>query len=133
MFSLDCDRVYQQQWRCSEVTVVSIQDYLAKVKKRTWVLSQCLTRVPENLHAARELLLYGLRGTDLEVSFHFGIRGEVLGMKDAMVHPYTCYQTVWCTLSNHRRAVETTWVAGRLHHIRLKFTQLTQILLQLNN
>ncbi|KAK3865525.1 hypothetical protein Pcinc_028882 [Petrolisthes cinctipes] len=65
-YNLDCDRVYQQQWRCREVTVASIQDYLAKVKKRTWVLSQCLTRVPENIYAARELLLYGLRGTDLE-------------------------------------------------------------------
>lgn len=66
-FSLDCDLVYQQQWRRSSVTVASIQDYLAKIRKRSWVLAECLTRVPENIDAARELLMYGLRGTDLEV------------------------------------------------------------------
>ncbi|KAK4329181.1 hypothetical protein Pmani_000411 [Petrolisthes manimaculis] len=75
-YNLDCDRVYQQQWRCNEVTVASIQDYLAKVKKRTWVLSQCLTRVPENIYAARELLLYGLRGTDLEAVVGGGGDGD---------------------------------------------------------
>lgn len=69
-FSLDCDRVYQQQWRRSSVTVASIQDYLAKICKRSWVLAECLSRVPEDIDAARELLMYGLRGTDLEVT-HF--------------------------------------------------------------
>lgn len=59
--------MYQQQWRRSPVTVASIQDYLAKIHKRSWVLAECLSRVPQDLDAARELLLYGLRGTDLEV------------------------------------------------------------------
>ncbi|KAG7161624.1 Neuroblastoma-amplified sequence-like 1 [Homarus americanus] len=65
-YNLDCDRVYQQQWRRSSVTVASIQDYLAKIRKRSWVLAECVSRVPENIDAARELLMYGLRGTDLE-------------------------------------------------------------------
>lgn len=74
---LDCDRVYQQQWRRSPVTVSSIQDYLAKIRKRSWVLAECLSRVPQNLDAARELLLYGLRGTDLEVGW-VGVVGHYL-------------------------------------------------------
>lgn len=71
-YSLDCDRVYQQQWRRSPVTVASIQDYLSKIVKRSWVLNECLTRVPENIDAARELLMYGLRGTDLETIIAIG-------------------------------------------------------------
>ncbi|CAL4164619.1 unnamed protein product [Meganyctiphanes norvegica] len=71
-YSLDCDRVYQQQWRRSPVTVASIQDYLSKIVKRSWVLNECLTRVPENIDAARELLMYGLRGTDLEAIIAIG-------------------------------------------------------------
>ncbi|XP_076465960.1 NBAS subunit of NRZ tethering complex-like isoform X2 [Babylonia areolata] len=64
-YSLDCDLVYQRQWRRSPVSLASIQDYLSKISKRTWVLHECLERVPESMDAARELLLYGLRGTDL--------------------------------------------------------------------
>lgn len=71
-YNLDCDLVYQQQWRRSSVTVASIQDYLAKIRKRSWVLAECLTRVPENIDAARELLMYGLRGTDLEAIVAIG-------------------------------------------------------------
>ncbi|XP_069188396.1 NBAS subunit of NRZ tethering complex-like isoform X2 [Procambarus clarkii] len=71
-YSLDCDRVYQQQWRRSSVTVASIQDYLAKIHKRSWVLAECVSRVPENIDAARELLMYGLRGTDLEAIIAIG-------------------------------------------------------------
>jgi len=32
------------------------------------VLQECLDRVPENADAARELLQYGLKGTDLSVA-----------------------------------------------------------------
>ncbi|XP_071535636.1 NBAS subunit of NRZ tethering complex-like [Panulirus ornatus] len=71
-YNLDCDRVYQQQWRRSSVTVASIQDYLAKICKRSWVLAECLSRVPEDIDAARELLMYGLRGTDLEAIIAIG-------------------------------------------------------------
>lgn len=77
-YNLDCDQVYQQQWRRTSVTVASIQDYLAKVHKRSWVLDECINRVPENIDAARELLLYGLRGTDLEAIIAIG-KGEDKG------------------------------------------------------
>ncbi|KAK7075433.1 hypothetical protein SK128_009663, partial [Halocaridina rubra] len=74
-YNLDCDQVYQQQWRRTSVTVASIQDYLAKIHKRSWVLAECISRVPENIDAARELLMYGLRGTDLEAIIAIG-KGE---------------------------------------------------------
>ena len=35
--------------------------------KRNWVLRECLERVPEDVDAARELLIYGLKNTDLAV------------------------------------------------------------------
>ncbi|KAF7247822.1 Neuroblastoma-amplified sequence [Varanus komodoensis] len=65
-YDLDSDLVYQRQWRKSAVSIASIQDYLSKIKKRSWVLHECLERVPENVDAAKELLQYGLKGTDLE-------------------------------------------------------------------
>ncbi|XP_066242241.1 NBAS subunit of NRZ tethering complex [Saccopteryx leptura] len=65
-YGLDADLVYQRQWRKSAVNIASIQNYLSKIKKRSWVLHECLERVPENVDAAKELLQYGLKGTDLE-------------------------------------------------------------------
>ncbi|XP_025077701.1 neuroblastoma-amplified sequence-like [Pomacea canaliculata] len=64
-YGLDCDLVYQRQWRRSPVSIASIQDYLSKISKRAWVLHECQERVPDGIDAARELLQYGLRGTDL--------------------------------------------------------------------
>uniref|UniRef100_A0A4W3IP51 NBAS subunit of NRZ tethering complex n=1 Tax=Callorhinchus milii TaxID=7868 RepID=A0A4W3IP51_CALMI len=74
-YDLDSDLVYQRQWRKSLVNIASIQDYLSKIKKRSWVLHECLERVPENVDAARELLQYGLKGTDLEALISIG-KGE---------------------------------------------------------
>ena len=36
------------------------------------MLHECLERVPENLDAMKELLQYGLRGTDLEALITVG-------------------------------------------------------------
>ena len=66
-YGLDCDLVYQRQWRNVPATIASINDYLSKVAKRNWVLRECLERVPEDVDAARELLLYGLKNTDLAI------------------------------------------------------------------
>lgn len=44
----------------------------SKIKKRSWVLHECLERVPENVDAAKELLQYGLKGTDLEALVAIG-------------------------------------------------------------
>uniref|UniRef100_A0A674I681 NBAS subunit of NRZ tethering complex n=1 Tax=Terrapene triunguis TaxID=2587831 RepID=A0A674I681_9SAUR len=74
-YGLDSDLVYQRQWRKSTVNIASIQDYLSKIKKRSWVLHECLERVPENVDAAKELLQYGLKGTDLEALIAIG-KGE---------------------------------------------------------
>ncbi|XP_074650577.1 NBAS subunit of NRZ tethering complex-like [Tubulanus polymorphus] len=72
-YKLDCDLVYQRQWREeTPVSVASIQDYLSKISKRAWVLHECLERVPEGLDAMRELLQYGLRGTDAEALVAIG-------------------------------------------------------------
>ncbi|XP_072107378.1 NBAS subunit of NRZ tethering complex isoform X1 [Mobula birostris] len=77
-YDLDSDLVYQRQWRKSPVNIASIQDYLSKIKKRSWVLHECVERVPENVDAARELLQYGLKGTDLEALIAIG-KGEDRG------------------------------------------------------
>ncbi|XP_053317315.1 NBAS subunit of NRZ tethering complex [Spea bombifrons] len=74
-YGLDTDLVYQRQWRKSAVNVATIQDYLSKIKKRSWVLHECLERVPENVDAAKELLMFGLKGTDLEALVAIG-KGE---------------------------------------------------------
>ncbi|KAF0870718.1 NBAS protein, partial [Crocuta crocuta] len=71
-YGLDTDLVYQRQWRKSAVNIASIQSYLSKIKKRSWVLHECLERVPENVDAAKELLQYGLKGTDLEALVAIG-------------------------------------------------------------
>ncbi|XP_024408243.2 NBAS subunit of NRZ tethering complex [Desmodus rotundus] len=71
-YGLDTDLVYQRQWRKSAVNIASIQNYLSKIKKRSWVLHECLERVPETVEAAKELLQYGLRGTDLEALLAIG-------------------------------------------------------------
>ncbi|XP_030627151.1 NBAS subunit of NRZ tethering complex [Chanos chanos] len=71
-YGLDSDLVYQRQWRKSTVSIASIQDYLSKIKKRSWVLHECVERVPENVDAAKELLQYGLKGTDLEALIAIG-------------------------------------------------------------
>ncbi|KAF7694273.1 hypothetical protein HF521_008026 [Silurus meridionalis] len=72
VYGLDSDLVYQRQWRKSSVSIASIQDYLSKIKKRSWVLHECVERVPENVDAAKELLQYGLKGTDLEALIAIG-------------------------------------------------------------
>ncbi|XP_073708858.1 NBAS subunit of NRZ tethering complex [Garra rufa] len=71
-YGLDSDLVYQRQWRKSTVSIASIQDYLSKIKKRSWVLHECVERVPENVDAAKELLQYGLKGTDFEALIAIG-------------------------------------------------------------
>lgn len=38
----------------------------SKIVKRSWVLHECVERVPEDFDAMNELLKYGLCGTDLE-------------------------------------------------------------------
>ena len=44
----------------------------SKIKKRAWVLHECMERVPNDIDAMRELLQYGLIGTDLEALVKIG-------------------------------------------------------------
>lgn len=71
-YNLDTDLVYQTQWRKSEFSLNAIADHLAKVSKRSWVLNECKTRVPDNFEAAKELLKFGLRGANLETLIAIG-------------------------------------------------------------
>ncbi|KAG7201140.1 hypothetical protein KM043_003931 [Ampulex compressa] len=72
-YNLDTDLVYQTQWRKSELSLNAIQEHLSKVTKRSWVLNECVTRVPDTLEAARELLHFGLKGANLETLLAIGI------------------------------------------------------------
>jgi len=65
-YNLDCDLVYQSQWKTHPISIATIQDYLSKIVKRSWVLQECLYRVPEEYDAARELLEYGLVRTSFK-------------------------------------------------------------------
>ncbi|KAG1649688.1 Neuroblastoma-amplified sequence [Nymphon striatum] len=89
-YGLDCDLVYQRQWRKSVASVSSIQDYLSKITKRSWVLHECLERVPENVDAAKELLQYGLCGTDVPTLIAIG-KGEDHG-KFIICDRHTLYE-----------------------------------------
>ena len=75
-YNLDPDLVYQTQWRKSEFSVKAIQEHLSKVSKRSWVLNECISRVPETLEATRELLNFGLRGANLETLVAIGIKDD---------------------------------------------------------
>ncbi|XP_076354433.1 NBAS subunit of NRZ tethering complex-like isoform X3 [Tachypleus tridentatus] len=77
-YGLDCDLVYQRQWRKHPVSIATIQDYLSKITKRSWVLHECSERVPESIDATKELLQYGLQGTNLEALIAIG-KGEDSG------------------------------------------------------
>lgn len=63
---MDTDLVYQTRWRKSELSLNAIAEHLSKISKRSWVLNECVVRVPDTMEAARELLNFGLRGANLE-------------------------------------------------------------------
>lgn len=75
-YNLDTDLVYQTQWRKSEFSLSAIKDHLSKVSKRSWVLNECVTRVPETIEASRELLNFGLRGANLETLLAIGVKDD---------------------------------------------------------
>ena len=49
------------------LTLTTPSTFLVKVKNRLWVLNECVERVPETYEATKQLLLYGLHGTDAKV------------------------------------------------------------------
>ncbi|KAM0725693.1 NBAS subunit of NRZ tethering complex [Formica fusca] len=66
IYNLDTDLVYQTQWRKSELSLNAIAEHLSKISKRSWVLNECVVRVPDTMEAARELLNFGLKAANLE-------------------------------------------------------------------
>ena len=73
--SCDSGRQFSGALRCHGFFNASVFWFLciqSKIKKRSWVLHECLERVPENVDAAKELLQYGLKGTDLEALLAIG-------------------------------------------------------------
>lgn len=84
MYNLDTDLVYQTQWRKSELSLNAIHEHLSKVTKRSWVLHECITRVPDTIEAARELLNFGLKGANLETLVAIGTHddGKFMMMED---------------------------------------------------
>nr|XP_034172180.1 neuroblastoma-amplified sequence-like isoform X2 [Osmia lignaria] len=84
MYNLDTDLVYQTQWRKSELSLNAIHEHLSKVTKRSWVLHECITRVPDTIEAARELLNFGLKGANLETLVAIGTHddGKFMMMDD---------------------------------------------------
>ncbi|KMQ95721.1 neuroblastoma-amplified sequence [Lasius niger] len=65
-YNLDTDLVYQTQWRKSELSLNAIAEHLSKISKRSWVLNECVVRIPDTMETARELLNFGLRAANLE-------------------------------------------------------------------
>ncbi len=65
-YNLDTDLVYQKQWRSKPITKATIMDYLSKIKKGSWILHECLTRVSSNIDTTKYLINFGLRGTDID-------------------------------------------------------------------
>lgn len=58
--SLSVDRVYQRQWELSDVSEQSIQEFLAKVTDRRWVIEECRSRLPRSREGAHLLSKYGI-------------------------------------------------------------------------
>lgn len=63
--NLDTDIVYKAMWNDTEVSKESINEILANIKDKSWVLSTCVERVPSNPTAMKELLEYGLKLSDI--------------------------------------------------------------------
>lgn len=79
----DITMILQSEYACRVSISISISAHChlssrpdprpqSKIRKRSWVLHECVERVPENVDAARELLQYGLKGTDLDALIAIG-------------------------------------------------------------
>ena len=64
-YDLDTDLVYQRRWELSQFDQNSLHDFLSRIKKRSYVVEQCLSRIPKKLDDCRFLLKFGLKGTDV--------------------------------------------------------------------
>lgn len=93
--------------------MAAIQDYLSKITKCTWVLHECLERVPDCLEAVRELLEFGLRGTDVDALVAIG-EGTDAGRFIASCPPvrgdiYNREHLTESELAEQQRIAEQAW------------------------
>lgn len=74
------------------------------------MLHECVERVPENVDAAKELLKYGLKGTDLEALIAIG-DGEDRGR--CVMHTYTdlqiCISPLWLYVNQDVSSIDSSY------------------------
>ena len=68
-FYLDADEVYKARWEWSDFGRLAIQENLAKLQDRKWVVTECRTRICPTQEAMDAVLLYGLVETGKDRSF----------------------------------------------------------------
>jgi len=74
--------------------------------KRSWVLHECLERVPDDFDAMHELLRYGLRGTDVEAMVALGNRTDNGRSATVSLSVILCCEMKFC------------WTFWRGQHVR---------------
>ncbi|KAF2357733.1 Neuroblastoma-amplified sequence N-terminal, partial [Trinorchestia longiramus] len=125
-YELESDLVYQSQWERSVPSMESISDYLSKVRCRAWVLHQCCAVVPAHLNPARELLLFGLRGTGLTVLINIS-SGEDCGEWLSELTLYDCEdveQRQQVLLQEEQLSKQVTWqelTEAQLELIKIRY------------
>ena len=60
-YGLDCDPVYERQWRLSDHGNHAVADYLSKISDVSVVVAECSTVIPETAEAMEGLLKFGIR------------------------------------------------------------------------
>ena len=60
-YGLDCDPVYERQWRLSDHSTHAVADYLSKISEVSVVVAECSTVIPETAEAMEGLLKFGIR------------------------------------------------------------------------
>ncbi|XP_014673695.1 PREDICTED: neuroblastoma-amplified sequence-like isoform X2 [Priapulus caudatus] len=126
-YGMDCDLVYQCQWRKSNASLAAIQDYLTKISKQSWVLHECLERVPDDVDAARELLMHGLRGTDLEALISIGCGkdyGRFISTTDEYYEDLDPYDEDDAKVIEERRQAKRKNLLSKVNFDRLTLQQI---------
>lgn len=70
--NLDVDLVHKCKWRHSGITIQSIDNILAKVQDKLWVINECVKTVPMSYEACRRLLEFGLREANVRLLYELG-------------------------------------------------------------
>ena len=60
-YGLDCDPVYERQWRLSDHSTNAVADYLSKISDVSVVVAECSAVIPETAEAMEGLLKFGIR------------------------------------------------------------------------